>query len=286
MNGPQQSPGLEALSDAEKDALILRLREDLQTERSLSRSLEQRLIQTESLAPSAPDKVRPLLARIREAEPTSRARAAKIRLGGRLGVLRSRLVIGALAVGGLLFALDYGIGRYQLSRLEQKRLAELRLERAAYASLFVEVVSVAYEPDHKSYRLKMALQNLDPEHPLYVMLNPIRVFEQAGLVWKEVPARAPNGRAAGIVKLTDRHLFEAIFEPNVEDWTELIPGYMHIRFDNDMSISRRSEPDDDIVARKDPYYIYLKPVDADNEAIRARMNYSGEPPVYIPMPPH
>lgn len=150
----------------------------------------------------------------------------------------------------------------------------------------MEVTGVAYEPDHRSYRLKMTAQNLDPEHPPYVMLYPVRVFEQAGLVWREIPARMPSGRAAGIVKLTDRYEFETIFEPNLKEWAELVPGYMHIRIDNDMLISQRSEPDDDIVARKDPYYIYLKPIDADNQPIRERMNYPGEPPVFIPMPPH
>ena len=48
------------------------------------------------------------------------------------------------------------------------------------------------KPDQKSYRLTMAMKNLDPEHPIYVMLSPVRVFEQSGLVWKEVPARAPE----------------------------------------------------------------------------------------------
>ena len=31
-----------------------------------------------------------------------------------------------------------------------------------------------------------------------------------------------------------------------------MPGYMHLRFDNNMLISQRSEPEDDIVERNDP----------------------------------
>lgn len=290
MNDADQPPGLNARSDAEKDELIVSLQRDLERERVLRRRFEQKLLELDDGA-AAGAMLHPLLARLREAEPNKRARThstsrAKFRLGGAFGFPRSGVVIGAIAVVCLLFGLDYGIGRYQQFKLEQKRQTELRLERAAYANLFVEVVGVAYEPDHRSYRLKMALQNLDQEHALYVMLNPVRVFEQAGLVWKEVPALAPDGHAMGTVKLTDRYLFETIFEPNLKDWSELMPGYMHVRFDNDMLISQRSEPDDDIVARKDPYYVYLKPLDADNETIRKRMNYSGEPPIYIPMPPH
>ena len=61
---------------------------------------------------------------------------------------------------------------------------------------------------------------------------------------------------------------------------------MHIRFDNDMLISQRSDPEDDIVERDDPYYVYLKPYGADDAAIRKAMKFTGAPPVYIPMPAH
>jgi hypothetical protein len=132
----------------------------------------------------------------------------------------------------------------------------------------------------------MSMRNINPTAPLYVMLNPVRVFEQSGLLWKEVPSRAPEGQSWSVVKLTDRYTYQAIFEPNVSGWTELMPGYMHVRIENDMLISRRSEPAEDIVERKNPYYVYLKPHGADDEAIRRRSKYSGQPPVYIPMPPH
>ena len=77
-----------------------------------------------------------------------------------------------------------------------------------------------------------------------------------------------------------------MFEPNLKDWTELMPGYMHIRFESVSLISERSDPDDDIVERTDRYYVYLKPHGADDEAIRKRMKLQGDPPLYMPMPPH
>ena len=61
---------------------------------------------------------------------------------------------------------------------------------------------------------------------------------------------------------------------------------MHIRFEMSSLISERSDPDDDIIDRTDRYYVYLKPRGADDNAIRKRMNYAGDPPVYMPMPPH
>ncbi len=93
----------------------------------------------------------------------------------------------------VIFALDFGVGWYQQRQLDQRRAAEMQLQQAAFTNLFVDVVNIAYKPDGKSYRLTQTLhQNLDPEHPIYVMLTPVRVFEQSGLVWHEVPAQAPN----------------------------------------------------------------------------------------------
>jgi hypothetical protein len=152
--------------------------------------------------------------------------------------------------------------------------------------LYIELASISYEPDGKSYRVSMSMRNINRGAPLYVLMNPVRVFEQSGLSWKEVPSRAADGQSWGVVKLADRHTYEAIFEPNLTEWTELIPGYMHIRIQNDMLVSQSSEPADDIVERKNPYYVYLKPHGADDEAIRQRSRYSGKPPMYIPMPPH
>jgi hypothetical protein len=130
------------------------------------------------------------------------------------------------------------------------------------------------------------MRNIDPAHPLYVMVSPVRVFEQAGLAWREIPAHAPRGAGSTVVKLTDRQAYETVFEPNLKEWTELIPGYMHIRFESTSLIAQRAEPEDDIIDRRDRTYVYLKPHGADDAALRTRMKYPGDPPVYIPMPPH
>jgi hypothetical protein len=287
MSSTNRLPDIAALSPAEKDGLIRELWQELLDQRA-------RLAQLESSTGAGSEPGRPLLAELQQRGTKKRgstASNAEVRLGRGLGFLRSGVLIGAFVFGGLVFAADQGIAWYQGSRLEQKRLSGLELQHAAFAGLSIDLVKVAYEPDQKSYRLTMAMKNLDPAHPIYVMMSPVRVFAQSGLVWKEVPARAADGRGKGVanmgvVKLTDQHTYEAIFEPNLKDWTALMPGYMHIRFESSRLISRRSEPDDDIVERNDRTYVYLKPHGADDEAIRKRMKYPGPPPVYIPMPPH
>jgi hypothetical protein len=290
-NGPLD---LASLSAADKDHLILGLWADLRDERAKAQALEARLVELGAAPPETPGAKGSLLEELRERgtkkggtrKGGGEAKGVRVRLGRGLGLLRSRVVIGFLVLVALAFLADLGTGWYQQHQLDQARQAELRLQKAAFNDLFVELKSIAYEPDGQSYRLTLTLQNLDPEQPIFVMLSPIRVYEQSGLVWHEVPSGAPVGQSTMVVKLTDRYSFQTIFEPNLRDWTELIPGYMHIRFDNNMLISQRSEPENDIVERDDANYVYLKPFGADDEAIRKRMNSTGTPPVYIPMPPH
>ena len=73
MNDPDQPPGVNALSDAEKDQLIVELRRELEKERALRRRFEQKLLELDGGA-AAGARLHPLLARLRDAEPNKRAR--------------------------------------------------------------------------------------------------------------------------------------------------------------------------------------------------------------------
>jgi hypothetical protein len=270
--------------------VILGLWADLRDERAKARALEQRLAEASCIGADMPMDKASLLEQLRHHGTRkgngTASKGTRVQLGRGLGLLRSRFVIGLVLVAALAFGLDFGIGWYQQRQIVQQRREQLRLQQVAFTNLFVELKNIAYEPDGKSYRLSLALQNLVPEQPIYVMMSPIRVYEQSGYVWQEVPAQAPKGQSATVIKLTDRFNFQTIFEPNLKDWTSIMPGYMHIRFDNNMLISLRSEPEDDIIERNDPSYVYLKPYGADDEAIRRQLKFAGPPPVYIPMPPH
>jgi hypothetical protein len=280
----------ENLSSMDKDTLIAHLWHDLQAERSRSRQLEERVLELES-EDGAGSVSASVLAKLRCTSAPSpqsgqEAAPAHVGLGRGLGFLQSRIVLGAALLLALAFVLDYAIGRFQHYRMDQKRAAALNLQHAAYEGLYVELANIAYEPDGKSYRLTTRMTNVEPGRAMYVMQTPVRVFLQSGLAWKEVPARAPNGESASVVKLAGAQTYETVFEPNLKEWTELMPGYMHIRFEGISLISERSDPDDDIIERTDRYYVYLKPHGADDDAIRRRMKYQGQPPVYMPMPPH
>jgi hypothetical protein len=201
-------------------------------------------------------------------------------------LLESGLVVGVLAAIGIGFIADFGIGWYQQRALAAQRRAALALQQAAFARLNVELVDVAYDTDGKSYRVRLAMQNLNPGVPLYIMLNPGQVFVQTGLVWQGVPTQAAPGTRWGVVKLDGSQDIAMDFQVNVNNWTQLLPGYMHLRIQSDMLISQSSEPKDDLVERVNRFNVYLKPRDADDAEIKRRLDFAGRPPIYIPMPPH
>src|SRR5262249_18851851 len=154
--------------------------------------------------------------------------------------------------------------------LQQQREARLLLEHEALTGLYAELKSVALEGDGKSYRMTIALQNIDRARPLYVMLNTVAVYVQTGMTWQEVPSRPLGEGGSGVIKLVGAYSYEVMFTPDVTGWAELIPGYMHVRIQADMLISREAQPGNDIVERRTPFYVYLKPHGANDADIKAR----------------
>jgi hypothetical protein len=89
-----------------------------------------------------------------------------------------------------------------------------------------------------------------------------------------------------VQQISGKETYTYSIEPNISGFTELIPYYMHVRITNDLLVSPSDQPKDDLTERSDSYYVYLKPHDADNKAILKKLKFPGEPPVWIPMPPH
>lgn len=279
-------PDLANLSAAEKDALIRALWRAQAADRAELRRLRRRLDAPDAEAGAAGS---PLLDRLREADPRPRRsppQAVAAGLGRGFRPWRSTLPMAAVGLLCAGFAIDGAVGIWQGRELQHQRQARLRLEHEARSSLYVELKRIVAEPDGKSFRLVLALQNTDPAAPLFVMLNAVGVFVQVGTTWQQVPSRALGEAGSGVVRLVDGYTWEIALTPEVTGWAELIPGYMHVRIQADLLISRRAQPGRDIVERRTPFYVYLKPHGADDAAIRARTNMSGAPPLFIPMPPH
>jgi len=284
VNGKRSDPA--SLSSEEKDALIRDLRRQLAAGQSELRMLRRRLGMAEQAGAASGSA---LLDRLRDADPRPAAQppaGVAIKLGRGFRFWDSSVVKGVVAIVLMAFAIDGAIGIWQARVLESQRTARLLLEHEAQTSLYVELLRIVPEPDGKSYRMTIAMQNINPAVPLYVMLNAVGVYVQVGLAWQEVPSRPVDQGGRGVVKLTGNYAYEVLFTPEVANWAELIPGYMHVRIQADMLISRSAQPGNDIAERRTPYYVYLKPHGANDADIKARSRMSGTPPVFIPMPPH
>ena len=282
-------PDLGNLTSQQKDELIVSLWETLaaiEGSGNASTAVANARGHDGAKAPVSTDELR---ARIRRTPPSLRAQApltSSARFGGGFDFLESKILLVLLAVIGLGFIADFGAGWYQRRLVSQHEKSALELRNAAFSGLYVELIHVAYEPDGKSYRATLNMQNSNPDVPLYVMLVPARVFVQAGMIWRELPSNAQGESSSSVVKLDGGRPYSVVFQADVKDWAELIPGYMHIRIQSDMLISRSSEPKDDIVERNNRFYVYLKPQNSDDAQIKRRSNFPGVPPVFIPMPPH
>ena len=279
-------PDLAKLTPVEKDALIRDLWRQVAAGQSEARLLKRRLGMAE---PSGDRSESVLLGKLRDAAPRPSVEPPSgiaVKLGRGLRLWRSPVVLSVVGIILAAFAIDGGIGIYQARALQQQRQARLLLEHEALTSLYVELKRIVQEPDGKSYRMTIAMQNIDPAAPLYVMLNAVGVYVQSGMNWQQVPSSPGAGTSWGVVKLVDAYSYDVSFTPEVANWAELIPGYMHVRIQSDMLISRSAQPGNDIAERRTPFYVYLKPCGANDADIKARSKMSGTPPVFIPMPPH
>jgi hypothetical protein len=293
MRNPPPLPDLTALSEAQKDELIVELWETLRAIDSttdVTRGLDIPTSAAQALkSAAAQPSTNELRERIAKSAPSRRAQPP---IAGShwphvsFAFLASTPVLAIVAMIGVGFLADFGIGWYQRRLVTARERATLELRNAAFSGLYVELTRIVYEPDGKSYRGTLAMQNFNPAASLYVMLDPARVFAQTGMSWQEVPSHSANEDTAQVYKLGGAKESSFVFQVNVKNWAELIPGYMHIRIQSDMLISQTSDPKDDIVARNTRFYVYLKPQDSDDAAIKRRGGFPGTPPIFIPMPPH
>jgi putative ABC transport system ATP-binding protein/macrolide transport system ATP-binding/permease protein/lipoprotein-releasing system ATP-binding protein len=210
--------------------------------------------------------------------------AAGKRLGAVFSVLLTRFVL-ALTLGTCgVAAADWGAGLYQRYQQDERLMARRLLEDAALQRLRADVDRLTAEADG-SYSLVLYLQNLDAEAPVFVSAPAVRAFVQVDRDWVEVPFQSSEEETEGVLSLSGKQLFRFTLRPQRERFTELVPGYMHVRFSNAMLVSRDRNGIGGLFERVDEYYVYLKPQSA-NDAVICEKNQWTSAPLWIGMPPH
>jgi ABC-type lipoprotein export system ATPase subunit len=228
-----------------------------------------------------------------DARPAPDEEAASLRaphglagLGAGFGRTLTGMATWTAVVVVACLVVNYSTALYQQSRVTQKKAVRQQLQEAALYSMRADVEDLAAGAD-RSYLLTLFAQNLDPEKDLFLMAPEVRAFVQVGLQWQEVPLRSEDNQEGKVVQVTaEKHRFRFRFTADVKSFEEILPGYMHVRFSNDLLVSRSAQPQGDLIERRDDYYVYLKPHGADDSAILRKTRFPGKPPLWIPMPPH
>lgn len=213
--------------------------------------------------------------------------AEKIRLGEGVEKLVGRYVLFLVPLLLLIWGANSAVAMYERNILDARENERIQLEDLAMKDLRADVKDVVNGPG-KSYVVTLYLTNTTGEEKqIYVMAPVVRGFIQVGTNWQEVAMRPKNKEGTSkVLKITGTQTFDYIIEPDVQNFTQLLPYYMHIRISNDMLISPSDKPKTDLIERNDNYYVYLKPHNLDDTKILSKMKFPGKPPVWIPMPPH
>jgi len=223
--------------------------------------------------------------RLRPAPPAEPVPIAPRAMGGDFWRTAQRLAFGGAVAFALVLLGDSMVGRYQHMLVEQRAEKLSELETLAQSALRADVKAIASRGNGE-YELTLELWNVRGDRPIYVMSPAMRAYVQIGRQWVEVPSRPIEESVAQVLKITGRQSYRYVFEAKPKQYAHLLSRYMHVRFVNAMLVSPNSTPSDELFDRSDSYYVYLKPWDADDRAIRAEVKFDGAPPLWIPMPPH
>ncbi|MDP3510353.1 MAG: ABC transporter ATP-binding protein [Candidatus Melainabacteria bacterium] len=209
----------------------------------------------------------------------------QVRLGIGFDRYVGRFVLIVLPLLALVYLANLGVAGWQQSLIDAQLDRQQALEDLAMSDLKAGVKDIRMTVDG-GYELDLFLRNSKGDKSMYVMTPSTRVFVQVGSSWLEtalVPLAKPT---ASVVQIAGEHILRYRLKPTVSGYAQLIPYYMHVRITNDLLVSPSSLPKGDLVERNDSYYVYLKPHDVSNTVIAKELKFAGDPPVYMPMPPH
>lgn len=211
--------------------------------------------------------------------------AAFHRLGAQARGLSRRFAFGAAAAFALALVANEAVARYQRFQIETRRARIAALEELATSTLRSDIADIK-SLGGNTYEVTIYLENTKQEPPIYVMSPSVQAFVQVGSGWREAPLTPIAEATASVLKVTGRQLYRFTLVTQMEKFTQLLPHYMHVRFDNNMLVSPESAPKDELFQRNDNYFVYLKPGNAQDAAILKDVRFPGAPPVWISMPPH
>lgn len=190
----------------------------------------------------------------------------------------------AAAFALLFAAADWAAGRWQRELLQARKDHRARLDRLAFHAVRTGIEEIRHQPDGR-YRTRFILQNAFDE-PIYVMMPAVEAAIQVGPRWVVVPVAEPPAEAmeGSVVRLVGERTTDRFIAIGPADYTESIPGYVHLRMTLETLISPEQNPQDEVGERKEDLIVYLK----DYRLAADRSRHGGHPgfsekPDFIPL---
>jgi hypothetical protein len=188
-----------------------------------------------------------------------------------------------LGVAVALGAIDWAVGRWQQHLIEARKEYRKKLDRLAFQGVRTGIDDIVYDPA-SGYRVQIRVQNATDD-PLYVMMPSVTAFVQVGPGWTGVPvAEVGSAEEGSVVRLDDERTTEWVAAIDVPDYTELMPGYMHLKLDLEAYVSPEANPQEEVGERREELFLYLKDYRLADDASR----HGGTPsfkdkPDFIPL---
>jgi len=187
-------------------------------------------------------------------------------VAGVVGRARRRTVKGwsvalvTFVLAGVIAGVDAMVGYYQQNILDQRRALKARLDKLTFYGLRTAIDDIAFVAG-RGYRIEIRIQNATRE-PFYVMMPAVEGFVQKGYSWTAVSVTPTEDGVDGeaVVRLTgERQLARlAILEGN--DYTELLPGYRHVKLTLEALLSPEENPQEEIGEKREDVFLHVKDV--------------------------
>lgn len=205
------------------------------------------------------------------------ARASGLKAGKTVIVVGAGLVV-------LLAAADWAVGRWQQGLVQARKDYRTRLDRLAFHAVRTGIEDIRHQSDGR-YRVRFIVQNAFDE-PLYVMMPTVEAYIQVGPQWREIPVAEPaEERIEGsVVRLVGERTADRLLTLERDDYTESIPGYVHLKMTLESIVSPEQNPQEEVGERKEDLVLYLKDYRWANDRRRhpGRPTFS-EKPDFIPL---
>jgi hypothetical protein len=194
------------------------------------------------------------------------------------------LAVVAVLLVALLAASDYAVGLWQKSLVQRKKDYRARLDRLAFYAVRTGIDTIRFDPV-RGYRTRFIVQNASDE-PIYVMMPAVEAAIQVGPLWVNVPVAEPAQDASegSVVRLVGERTADRFVTIERTDYTESIPGYIHIKFTLECLVSPEQDPQEEVGERKEDLIVYLKDYRHAGDFVRhgGRPTFS-EKPDFIPL---